>query len=222
MAWWWNGSPGAAGDGDERGDVYSSADMAWGLYPVCVCRSLAKSVVYLSVYDGLESRASSSLLLVFRRGGKHGSLTAHQLDDQRWRPPIPSSMHYDSSLHPPNRAMLLLAFLALFCAVTQALLIPPQVTREDVDAIQLYNELIEALHEQSGGFHERFKALKVQQGAEHAQLPVFQADDNVHGDKKKGKQPKDGDGDKDGPKLVPVVLGVMSKWVTRHPQRFVC
>jgi hypothetical protein len=132
-------------------------------------------------------------------------------------------MHYDSSLHHPTRAMLLLAFLALFCAVTQALLIPPQVTtQEDVDAIQLYNELIEALHEQSGGFHERFKALKVQQGAEHAQLPVFQADDNVHGDKKKGKQPKDGDGDKDGPKLVPVVLGVMSKWVTRQPQRFVC
>ena len=114
-------------------------------------------------------------------------------------------MHFDSSFA---------LGLVLLARATQGLLIPPQAaSQEDNDALQHYSDLIEALHEQSGGFHERFKAaaaLRFQDAAEDSQL----ANDNVYGDSKKGgkKGPKNGDGEDDGTiKLVPVVLGVMSK-----------
>jgi hypothetical protein len=111
-------------------------------------------------------------------------------------------MHFDSSFA---------LGLILLARVAHGLLIPPHAAHEDNDALQHYNELIEALHEQSGGFHERFKAaaaLRFQDAAEESQL----AYDNVHGDSKKGGKKGDGDGNgDDNIKLVPVVLGVMSK-----------
>lgn len=123
-------------------------------------------------------------------------------------------MHFDSSL----RRLSCLAVLALLAGtIAQGLLIPPEVAQEDLDALQHYNELIEALHGESGGFHQRFKALTIQQEAgDLQQVSYHDEDDNLDQDKKKGdkKEPKHGDGDdNDGgyPKLVPVVLGVMSK-----------
>lgn len=128
-------------------------------------------------------------------------------------------MHFDSILRGCRSpaAMILLCLLAATASI-QALLIPPQAAQEDIDALQHYNDLIEALHDQSGGYHQRFKALAFQDASQQQQALENDGDDNVpHEDGKKKnkggkKHPKDGDG-KDKVKLVPVVLGVMSKWV---------
>lgn len=128
-------------------------------------------------------------------------------------------MHFDSTLRRSRSPVvaLLLCLLAATASI-QALLIPPQPAQDDIDALQHYNDMIEALHDQSGGYHQRFKALAFQDASQQQQVLENDGDDNVpHDDGKKKnkggkKHPKDGDG-KDKVKLVPVVLGVMSKWV---------
>lgn len=128
------------------------------------------------------------------------------------------SMHFDyGSLRRLSCLAMLLAAVLAFLAITtaQGLLIPPEVAQEDFDALQRYSELIEALHEQSGGFHQRFKALRLQLEGGDQQTPLFAEDgDLAEEGKKKGdkKQPKHGDDDGEA-KLVSVVLGVMSKCV---------
>lgn len=128
-------------------------------------------------------------------------------------------MHFDSSFRRPSwSAPVLVAALTgllLVARVTQGLLVPPPAAQQDIETLQQYSELVEALHEQSGGYHQRFKALMFQGSTEDLQRD--DDDDNVQADKKKGgkKEPKDGDGgDNDKARLVPVVLGVMSKSVS--------
>lgn len=122
-------------------------------------------------------------------------------------------MHFDSTLRRPGSSTLLVLLLAsyLAAAFSQALLIPPQQESES-DAIEQFSKLIEALHEQSGGYHQRFKSLMFQSSQDDQALNAVDDDNLPEDDFKSDKKhsPKDGDG-KDKIKLVPVVLGVMSK-----------
>lgn len=124
-------------------------------------------------------------------------------------------MHYDSRLH-----LLCLALLALAPSIiiVNALLIPPEIQQENIEALQYYNQFIEQLHEQSGEYHARFRELAFQQ-AETMFIDASDddADDivNYNGDKldknKKKEKKKPDNGDHAKEQRVPVILGVMSK-----------
>jgi hypothetical protein len=119
-----------------------------------------------------------------------------------------SNMHFDSRLPTMSLSVIILATICMLATLSQALLVPSNMAQVEMETQELYRKLIEDLHEQSGDFHQRFKALSFQQGDSQEGAQNDDNDSRIEGHKKKTKKPNDGHG---GERLVPVVLGVMSK-----------